>query len=180
MKILNKFDVPEIIWIKVQLNRYVQRVLGVFWWDTFASHKRITDHFCFYVRELFGKQRGRGAPALNYLTSQWAASEQCDGQARPLQHGPPPYDSVFYSVFRAAASHVVFLQDQISESLVCSHCTVASTAADTTIGVCYGLDRGKENGYLKKKKKKVSYCCDFVFFLSLGEKKRVCLYLDFE
>ena len=98
------------------------------------------------------------------------------------RHGPcstarPPM-TVFYSVFRAAASHVVFLQDQISESLVCSHCAVASTAADTNIGVCNGLDLGKQNGYLKKKKKKVFYCCEFVFvFLFVFFRKKEFAYI---
>lgn len=133
-----------------------------------------------HERAVWKAKGGRGALGLNYLASQWASSEPCDGQARPLQHGPPPYDSVFYSVFRAAASHVVFLQDQISQSLVCSHCAVASTAADTAIGVCYGLDRRKEYGYLEEKKK-FFIAASLSFFISWRErKKRVCLYLDFE
>lgn len=127
-----------------------------------------------HERAVWKAKGGRGALGLNYLASQWASSEPCDGQARPLQHGPPPYDSVFYSVFRAAASHVVFLQDQISQSLVCSHCAVASTAADTAIGVCYGLDRRKEYGYLEEKKK-VFYCCEFVFFYLLEREKKKSL-----
>ena len=60
-----------------------------------------------------GAGGGGGAfPAAERETGQWASPRPADGQARPLRHAPPPYDSVFYSVFRAAASHVVFLRDQ--------------------------------------------------------------------
>lgn len=60
----------------------------------------------------------------------------------PLQDAPPPYDSVFYSVFRVAASHVVFLQDRISPWSG-PPCAVASTVADSGHSLCLLWIRGK-------------------------------------
>lgn len=94
-------------------NRFINRCLCVFPKRHFHNIFNGFRQFMFpHERELFGQGGGVYLQRVTRSTNDWRWS--CVTDRHGPYRRPRPRDCVFYAVFRAAASHVVFLQDQTS------------------------------------------------------------------